>query len=768
MVKTVNLGFPSIGVRRELKKALESYWKGESSEASLLDEARQLRQRHWLCQRDSGIDMIPVGDFALYDRMLNMIAMLGAVPERFGFSGTEVDLATYFAMARGTDQAVAMEMTKWFDTNYHYIVPEFTKDQQFKLCSTMLIEQIREAKALGITPRPSLIGPVTFLSLGKMVNHHGNPLKLLDQLIPVYLDLLRKIQAEGITWVQIEEPIMVLELPDISRRALVKVYEAIAHEVLGLKVAFTMYFGGVSNNRDIMLSLPVAAVHVDACRAYDEIRDMLIHYPPGKILSLGIVDGRNIWVNDLDRSVALVQKAVDRFGPEKIWVGPSCSLLHVPVDLEAENKLDDELKSWFSFAVQKLEEIQLIKKMVSADQEHDPKTVLRIEEKRAACQSRNTSTRIHNQAVKDEVKKIRSPLFKRQSPYSERKIKQQQVLNLPLLPTTTIGSFPQTAEIRTARSAYKNGTMSFADYEAFLKKVTEEGIRKQEEIGIDVLVDCEFDRTDMVEHFGTLLEGFAFTSNGWVQSYGSRCVKPPIIFGDVSRPKPMTVDWSVYAQSLTSHIMKGMLTGPVTILQWSFVRDDQPRKTTCRQIALAIRKEVVDLEKAGIRIIQIDEPALREGLPLCRSDWKQYLRWAVDAFRLSAAGVKDETQIHTHMCYAEFNDIIRWIAQMDADVISIETSRSHMELLDAFVSFKYPNDMGPGVYDIHSPRVPSGQEMIKLLEKALKVFKPEQIWVNPDCGLKTRGWKEVEAALKEMVTATRHMRSVIEEKQKAS
>ncbi len=780
MVIAANLGFPRIGANRELKKALESYWKGELSEQALKDVAKELRKIHWTMQHRAGIKHVPSNDFSYYDQVLDTIAMVGAVPERYGFTGDKVDLATYFAMARGVQHkhdhkagekcahahdASAMEMTKWFDTNYHYIVPELVPNQKFKLASDKVFEEFKEAKLQGLHTRPVLLGPVSFLLLAKMKGDAKPTLSLLPELLPVYERVLKQLVALGADWVQMDEPCLVLDLDDNARAACKNAYEKLSDAVPELHIMLATYFGDLRENLDTAVELPVAGLHIDLVRAPQQLDEVLAKFPAKKTLSLGVVNGRNIWRADLDVAVKQVEKAVARVGTEWVHVAPSCSLQFAPVDLDMEDRLDAELKSWLAFAKQKLSEVVIITKAVS---EGHAAVKAELEASRKALDTRRTSPRIHNQEVKKRVVKIDSSMRTRKSPFATRIKKQQELLNLPLLPTTTIGSFPQTAEVRAKRADFKAGKLTAADYEKFLREETTRTIKYQEQIDIDVLVHGEFERNDMVEYFGEQLEGFTFTKNGWVQSYGARCVKPPVIFGDVSRPKPMTVEWSKYAQSQTKRPMKGMLTGPVTILQWSFVRDDQPRSETCRQIALAIRDEVTDLEAVGIKIIQIDEAALREGLPLRRADWKSYLDWAVDCFRITSSAVKDETQIHTHMCYSEFNDIIASIADMDADVISIETSRSQMELLDAFVNFKYPNQIGPGVYDIHSPRVPSQAEIEALLRKALSVLSRDQIWVNPDCGLKTRGWAEVKPALEAMVTSAKKLRNELKEKKLAS
>ncbi len=756
MAIAVNLGFPRIGANRELKRAVERYWAGELAVEELSETAGSLRRRHWELQRDAGIDHIPSNDFSLYDHVLDTALMVGAVPERFGRIESNGLLATYFAMARGTPDAPAMEMTKWFDTNYHYIVPELEQGMKFRLTSNKPVEQFVEAGQLGINTRPVLLGPVSFLLLGKCKADNLNPLTLINGLLPVYEQVLEALAAEGAAWVQIDEPVLATVLDADVIEAFAAVYSRLRQAAKSVKLCLTTYFGDLLDNLLPTLRLPVDAVHLDLVRAPGQLARALDLVSPTTALSLGVIDGRNIWRADLEKALALVEQAVARLGSERVMVGPSCSLLHCPIDLANETKLDAELKGWMAFARQKIDEIVAVARAAGQGR---AAAAAALSESRRAVESRAASPRIHNPAVKARMQQISPSLFTRGRPFAQRKPLQQERLKLPLLPTTTIGSFPQTAEVRRARAAWKKGDWSEAQYDQFCREEIARVVKFQEEVGLDVLVHGECERNDMVEYFGEQLEGFAFTQNGWVQSYGSRCVKPPVIFGDVSRPRPMTVRWSQYAQSLTSKPMKGMLTGPITILQWSFVRDDQPRKDTAFQIALAIRDEVVDLEKAGIGVIQIDEPAIREGLPLHRGQWAEYLRWAVDAFRLSAAGVADHTQIHTHMCYSEFNAIIQSIAELDADVISIEASRSHMDLLEAFVRFQYPNDIGPGVYDIHSPRVPEVEEMLGQIQKALRWLRPEQFWVNPDCGLKTRAWPETIAALKNMVEAAQSARA---------
>jgi 5-methyltetrahydropteroyltriglutamate--homocysteine methyltransferase len=756
MTLTTNLGFPRIGARRELKQALEAHWRGELAATQLLDTARDLRARHWRLQRQAGIDLPPSNDFSLYDQVLDTAFLFDAIPQRYRAVVDAAPLTGYFAMARGLQREGtdlhALEMTKWFDTNYHYLVPELEAGQQFALRGDKPVAQYLEAKALGVETRPVLIGPVTFLWLSKTVDG-SDRFALLERLLPIYAQLLEKLHAAGAPWVQIDEPVLVLDLPDRVRDAYRKAYATLAAG-LRPRLLLTPYFGALDDNLELAASLPVDGLHLDLVRAPEQLGAVLDALPAGRVLSLGLVDGRNVWRTRLDNALLLARYARKRIGAENLWLAPSCSLLHVPVDLDGEKALEPDLKSWLSFARQKLGEIRILADALDG---HDGAGAA-LEDARRRIESRRTSPRVHRPEVAVRVAAVTPALARRCSPYPVRRQAQHAALALPAYPTTTIGSFPQTDEVREARARFKSGKLDESAYEAFLEAETARCVRFQEQVGLDVLVHGEFERNDMVEYFGEQLDGFAFTRLGWVQSYGSRCVKPPIIFGDVVRPAPMTVRWSRYAQSLTSRPMKGMLTGPVTVLQWSFVRDDQARADTCRQIALALRDEVIDLEAAGIRAIQIDEPALREGLPLRRDQWSAYLDWAVQCFRLSASGVADATQIHTHMCYSEFNDIIQAVAAMDADVISIETSRSRMELLDAFARFRYPNGIGPGVYDIHSPRIPTTAEMVELLEKARAVLTQDQLWVNPDCGLKTRGWTETQTALRRMVEAAEIMR----------
>lgn len=756
-----NLGFPRIGAKRELKFALESYWKGESSRAALLATGAQLRQRHW--QQQAGLDLVPVGDFSFYDQVLDMSFTLGNLPERVrGFHGEVLD--NYFRVARGRSAAgaddhsaccggvAAGEMTKWFDTNYHYIVPEFTAATDFKLDASRLLAQLAEAKAQGVQAKPVIVGPVTYLAIGK-AKDDSDKLALLPRLLVAYAELLETLAAQGVAWVQIDEPLLVTELDADWQHA----YNMAYHQLKSCKVKLLLatYFGPLLENGYLAANLPVAGLHIDAVQGRDDVLPVLNLLPPHKVLSLGVINGRNIWKTDLNAVLDWLEPLAQRLG-ERLWIAPSCSLLHVPVDMGNEQKLDAEVQSWLAFALQKLEELQVLGMALRAGRAA-VKDALAANQ--AALTARRVSPRVHNPAVRAAVAKISASLGQREHDYAQRAPKQAALLQLPLYPTTTIGSFPQTAEIRHARSEFKTGRLDEAGYQAAMKKEIERSVREQEALGLDVLVHGEAERNDMVEYFGEQLEGYAFSQFGWVQSYGSRCVKPPILFGDISRPQAMTVEWIRYAQSLTTKPMKGMLTGPVTLLNWSFVRDDQPRSLSCKQLALAIREEVLDLEAAGVRVIQIDEAALREGLPLRRSLWKNYLDWAVESFRITANGVRDATQIHTHMCYSEFNDIIASIAEMDADVITIETSRSDMELLDAFDHFKYPNEIGPGVYDIHSPNIPTQAHMVQLMRKAAERIPAERLWVNPDCGLKTRQWSEVLPALKHMVGAARELRA---------
>ncbi len=758
MAQSTILGFPRLGPKRELKAVLERFWRGEGSESELLSTAAKLRADHLEMQKIVGIDLSPSGDFALYDHVLDMSVLLGVIPSRYGWSGGKIDLDTVFAMARGAQKSgvdvPAAEMTKWFDTNYHYIVPEFEKNQRFKLSGAKPVDDYLEAKRIGAETRPVLVGPVSFLLLGKD-KEGGSPLDHLDPLLEVYGELLRKIEAAGAAWVQLDEPFLVTDLDPRAKEAYAKAYAKL-RGASNLKLFVTAPFGPLLDNLSVATGLPIDALHVDLARGADELDEVLAALPSGMILAMGLVDGRNIWANNLERSLQYLERAADKIGPERIWVAPSCSFLHVPYDLDMEVSLDPTLKGWMAFARQKLDELTYLTRGLNEGREA---IVQALAASAQAVESRRVSPLIHEPSVAERMAEQPLSSAGRSAPFAQRREKQKRSLNLPPFPTTTIGSFPQTAEVRRKRAAFKSGALDAEAYEGFIREEIAKCVAFQEEIGLDVLVHGEFERNDMVEFFAEKLRGCAVTEHGWVQSYGSRAVKPPIIYGDVLRPAPMTIWLSKYAQSLTEKPMKGMLTGPVTILQWSFVRDDQPRSATAHQLALALQDEVLGLEENGVRIIQIDEPAFREGMPLRRRGQKAYFEWAVNAFKLACTGVKEETQIHTHMCYSDFNDIVGPIKDLDADVISIETSRSQMELLDAFVTFRYPNEIGPGVYDIHSPRVPAEDEMVRLIEKACERVDPGQIWINPDCGLKTRDWPETRLSLSNMVMAARTLRA---------
>lgn len=762
-----SLGFPRIGAHRELKTALESYWTGKSDAPTLLAQATRLRATAWARQKALDVEQIPSNDFSLYDHVLDTTIMVGAIPTAYGWKGGPVPLDTYFAIARGRQSGArdehghtgsgsqpAMEMTKWFDTNYHYIVPELAPDQQFRANPDKPVGEFLEAKALGYRTRPVLVGPLTFLKLAKCKPQDFDKLSSLDRLLPVYAEILKRLRSAGADWVQMDEPALVLDLDAQWQQALRRAYATLANAAPDLKLMLTTYFGGLGSNLDAALALPVAGLHLDLLRAPAQLDAVLAKARPNLTLSLGVIDGRNIWRADLEALLTRLEPLSK--ARRDIVLAPSCSLMFTPVDLGLETALDPEVKGWLAFAVQKLEELSTLARAL---RDGRASVAQALAASTAAVAARKTSGKTNNPAVRVRLGKITAAMARRSLPFSERRELQHQRLSLPRFPTTTIGSFPQTAEIRQARAAHARHKLGDGDYEQFLKQQTAEAIRWQEETGLDVLVHGEFERNDMVQYFGEQLDGFAFTEHGWVQSYGSRCVRPPIIYGDVSRPEPMTVGWWRYAQSLTKRPVKAMLTGPVTILQWSYVRDDQPSERTCRELALALRDEVTDLEAAGARIIQIDEPAFREGLPLRRADWQKYLDWAVECFRLASSGVRNDTQIHSHMCYSEFNDIISAIGAMDADVISIEAARSKVELLDAFKAYAYPNDIGPGVYDIHSPRVPSVAEMVALLRAVCQRLSADQAWVNPDCGLKTRNWDEVRPALINMVAAARQMRA---------
>ena len=747
-------GYPRIGAKRELKFAVEAFWKGAKSEAELQAVAAEIRRLNWAAQKAAGADLLPVGDFSFYDQVLDTQVALGCIPKRFGFDAANLSLPEYFQLARGNATQFAMEMTKWFDTNYHYIVPEWHADTEFAAHSANLIAQIKEARALGHDIKPTLVGPLTLLWLGKKKEEFGcRVATLLPKLLPAYAQLLRELAAEGVDWIQIDEPILAVDAPKPYLDAFPAVYKELANT--GVRIIIGTYFASVAEHLNLLKNLPVHGVHIDAVRAPESVAVFADAWPENKVLSVGLIDGRNVWRANLSKVIDTLAPVAAKLG-NNLWIAPSCSLLHSPQDLAVEEKLDAEIKSWMAFAAQKLVELGAVKQALAHGKDSVKEAIAASD---AAAADRATNKLIHNEAVQKRVADLPKGADQRKSPFAERIKAQQEWMKLPILPTTTIGSFPQTTEIRQARAAFKKGELSAADYDAAMKKEIAYCVEEQEKLQIDVPVHGEAERNDMVEYFGEQLAGYCFSQFGWVQSYGSRCVKPPIIYGDVARPQAMTVHWAAFAQGLTHLPVKGMLTGPVTMLQWSFVRNDVPRAQVCRQIALALNDEVRDLEQAGIKVIQIDEPAYREGLPLRHADWAEYLNWASQCFRLTCAQVADSTQIHTHMCYSEFNDILPAIAAMDADVITIETSRSDMALLHAFGDFAYPNDIGPGVYDIHSPRIPEEAELTRLLEKALQVIPARRLWVNPDCGLKTRAWPETHAALSKMVRVAERLRT---------
>ena len=763
MVLANNLGFPRIGQEREFKFNTEKFWKGELNESQLKESLAALRAKNWQLQKKSGIDLIPSNDFSYYDQVLDLACLLGVVPERYKalFNG-QISLELYYSMARGNTKAnlTALEMTKWFDTNYHYLVPEFSANQEFKLSWDKPFAEFTEAKNLGIITKPVLLGPVSFLSLGKEKTENFNRFDLLEDLVKVYAEVLVKLSELGAEWIQIDEPCLVMDLSDDQKKAYQKLSGLLKSALpssFKSKLLLTTYFEGIENNINLVDSF-WDGLHVDLIRSPQQFDLIIDKAPKGKYLSLGLIDGRNIWKNNLNQSIELSKKALSKVDSEHLMIAGSCSLLHSPLDLSYEAKLKPEIKEWLAFANDKLTEINIVKNALNSNLSADEQKYLI--ENQECLKRRQESSLVHIKAVKDRVKAITDKDLKRNSVFEQRQKEQKDLLKLPLFPTTTIGSFPQTTEVRQARAKFKKTELSSTEYDKFIREAISESIKFQEDIEMDVLVHGEFERNDMVEYFGEYLTGFTTTQNGWVQSYGTRCVKPPIIYGDISRISAMTVEYTEYAQSLTKKPVKGMLTGPITILQWSFVRNDQARSETANQIGLAILDEVLDLEKVGIKVIQIDEPAFREGLPLRNDDKADYLNWAVNAFRLSSSAVEDTTQIHTHMCYSEFNDIISNIADMDADVITIETSRSQMELLNAFEKFEYPNEVGPGVYDIHSPRIPTREEMVELIKKASKVLPKENIWVNPDCGLKTRSWEEVKPSLVNMIQAAKELRKI--------
>ncbi len=762
-LRTNSLGYPRIGDKRQLKKAVEAYWKGELSRETLLQTGAKLRERNWRRQLEAGVDLIPSNDFSFYDQVLDMSCLLGNTPPRFERPPGNVNIDTMFRVARGVSRQTgletgmqAAEMTKWFDTNYHYIVPEFTEDTTFGLSAIKVFDEFSEAKALDILTKPVLLGPVSYLLLGKVTAEARtgfDRFEHLEAILRVYETILARLNELGAEWVQIDEPILATDLEEKHREALIRSHARLSAAAKGTKIMATTYFGELRGNLDTFLTLPADALHIDAVRGRNEFTAVISQFPEDKILSLGVVDGRNVWKNNYEDSLELIDEGIKVLGGHRLILAGSCSFLHVPVSLQYENRLEADLKDWLAFADEKLDELADLRDLAANRISNEP-----LKRNREAHRRRRKDARTRDGSVRERAAAVTDRDRHRPDRHAIRRAVQRQRLNLPDLPATTIGSFPQTREVRAQRARYRKGRLNENAYDAFIKTQIRECVAAQEALGLDMLVHGEFERNDMVEYFGEQLDGFGFTEFGWVQSFGTRCVKPPIIYGDIKRPRPMTIYWSEYAQSLTDRPMKGMLTGPVTILQWSFVRDDQPRSETAEQIALAIRDETVDLEAAGLPAIQIDEPALREGLPLRLEDRAEYLDWAVNAFRLASSGVRNDTQIHTHMCYSEFNDIIETIAALDADVITIETARSHMELLDAFAAFEYPNEIGPGVYDIHSPRLPSAAEMETLLEKAMEVIDPGRLWVNPDCGLKTRSWDEVKPALENMMAAARNLR----------
>ncbi len=749
---TYVVGFPRIGEQRELKKALEAYWSGKISQDELKQTASDLRKRHWTYQKNAGIDMISVNDFSFYDNMLDMTVMLNAVPERY--KDIENCMDRYFAMARGDDNHKAMEMTKWFNTNYHYIVPELDINMDFKPNIDKIILEYKEAKELGIEPKVNIIGPITYVKLSKIVN--GDEKAIIEKLVPVYKEIIAKLkELNPNIKIQMDEPYFVTNPTKEDLEILEKVYNELANDA---NIYVATYFEHSNEANEVLAKTPIKGMFLDFVAGSENSIKALVDAK--KEVGIGIVNGRNVWVNDIEKSAAFVKGLTEAVENDKVHIGSSCSLLHVPYTLKYETKMDEDIKSWISYALEKLDEIRVINKLVKDEElnEYDKEV---LEGNKIAIATRKTSKKIHDPIVQDRVSNLTEKDKHRSMPFEERIKLQHENLKYPILPTTTIGSFPQTPELRKLRRDYKNGVISEEEYKAKIKEMIADAVKFQEEIDLDVLVHGEFERNDMVEYFGEQLNGVAFSQNGWVQSYGSRCVKPPLIYGDVSRPKDMTVEWITYAQSLTDRPMKGMLTGPVTMLNWSFVRDDQSRRTTAYQMAIAIRDEVEALEAAGIKVIQVDEAALREGYPLRNEKRADYEDWAITSFRITTSSVKPETQIHTHMCYSEFSDIMDAIEAMDADVISIENARSDNSLLKIFKERGYKGEIGPGVYDIHSPRIPSTEEMVEQIEAILEVLPAEKVWVNPDCGLKTRKWEEVKPSLKNMVEAAKIVRNKI-------
>jgi 5-methyltetrahydropteroyltriglutamate--homocysteine methyltransferase len=753
MTLATNLGFSRIGSDRELKHALEGYWAGKLPLSDLIATAAGLRFRHWRMQKAAGIDIIPSNDFSLYDHVLDTALMVNAIPSRF--RGIDDPFGLMFAMARGTAEAAPLEMTKWFDTNYHYLVPEIADDVAFARRSDKPIVEFKEALALGIRTRPVLLSPASFLHLSAGPDGRGSAMRRIGELLPVYADVMKALVSAGAEWIQLDEPILALDLGEEEREAIAATHAYLKESVPEAKRFVAVYFGGLGPNRDLLPRLQADALHLDLVSDTDGLADLLGEgVPENLILSLGLVNGRNVWRTDLRKAVPAARAAIKAVGTDRVWIAPSCSLLHAPVDLAPETELPQEVKYWMAFGSQKLGEVRAIASAVDDAAFLD--AVLFISERIA--ESKAKSAIAVNPKVRERLASADLDA-RRNKPFRERRLLQHERTPLPLLPTTMIGSMPQTAEIRALRKGFKDGLMDQGAYIQAMRRIVRDTIRWQEDCGLDVLIHGEPERNDMVEYFAGMLHGVFFTKNGWVQSYGSRCVKPPVIAGDVSRKQAMTVEWSAYAQSLTKKPVKGMLTGPVTMLKWSFVREDLPLRDVCFQLALALRDEVKELEEAGIGMIQIDEPALREGLPLRSADQAAYLEWAVKAFRFTASGVRNDTQIHTHMCYADVEDILLAICGMDADVISLEASRSAMGLLRSFNGKSYPHDVGPGVYDIHSPRVPTVEEMEGVIRAILGAFPKERVWVNPDCGLKTRRWEEVEPAIYNMIEAARRVRA---------
>lgn len=749
MSKNYVIGFPRIGEKRELKKVLEDYWAKKVDFSEVKYVAENLRKRHWTYQKEAKIDFIASNDFSLYDNMLDTTILLGAIPKRFQHLKDE---ELYFAMARGNQDCVAMEMTKWFNTNYHYIVPEISKDTKFSLNSKKVIEEYKEALELGINTKINLIGAITYLGLSKSVDN-SDLFAHISSVVKVYKELLEEIsKLNSEIVVQFDEPLFVKDLEPKVLSLLKPVYDELSNVSKNIKIVVTTYFEHSNEATKILVNTPIWALGLDFIHGVKNCDSLEFIKNSNKVLIAGVIDGRNIWKSNFEDKLNLLNKISNVVSKDNIIVGTSCSLLHVPFTLSYEDNLDKEIKSWLAFANEKLKELNLVSKQFFGSK-LSLEDIANIEKNRQDNIQRKVSTKIHNQKIQEEIKNLKK--FEREDKFEDRIKAQREFFKYDFLTTTTIGSFPQTPEIRENRKNYKANLISKEEYETQIKKYIDDCVAFQEEIGLDVLVHGEPERNDMVEYFGQLLEGFAFTSNAWVQSYGSRCVKPPVIFGDVSRPKAMTVEWIKYAQSKTSKVMKGMLTGPVTILNWSFVRDDIPRNEVTKQIALCINKEVDDLQNAGIKMIQVDEAAFKEGYPLRAENIKAYENWAVENFRLSVSSAKANTQIHTHMCYSEFNDIIKTIEAMDADVISIETARSGNRLLKIFKEVNYKQEIGPGIYDIHSPRVPSVQEMVNQIKALIEVLPKEQLWINPDCGLKTRKWPEVKESLKNMVEAVK-------------